>query len=370
MSRIRRRSCAFVLGASLTLGAVAAPCVLSGAADADDAATVTSATTSAAVLAALQAAHDPTAAANAGDWSSHAAYADRDGSPEDNGQEDIAFAASEKRALFSETGTTARTIAVDHRGMYQSVAAFAEYQGVSTGRVVRGLAMVGRSDRTWVFEPDSSVDLEDPDSGTFLMRPAALIEFLSDPTVTAIDGTPTEAVAGDGSTTYGFAATMTIPDDDDSGNSYQVGYVTVTIDPGNVVTGFSEDFGEGQEAATYSYGTQHVALPTSDEVVRESLAEEGVRLMTLASATKGVARTVQILAGPPPRRHAALVRSVRSAGAYEVRSENGEFHARVFRARPTADGVRITGVNPFTQQKFAYTVEVAGRKVTVHRVAT
>jgi hypothetical protein len=357
MSRIHRPF-ALLLGASLAFAAVATP----GIAHAGDA---TTATTAAAVVDALKAAHTPTVAAAEDGWSSHWDFTET-GTP--TYSMDVTYAAAEGRDLLAETGTAATTIEVDHQGTYESLSAFTESDGVSIRRVKRALTLIGHPDKTWVYQPDPTIDLGDPDSGIAGAGPDTVLQSLVDPDQTKIVGTPTQAVAADGSVTYGFAVKSTYTGEDEGEPTTESGYDTVTIDAGNVLTGLTEDFSDYQVTETYAVGKEHIALPAADEVVRGSLVREGVNVLTMPADARRIVEQVQSEVYFTHHRRAGTVRLIRSSAASEVAMTNYGDHPKIFATRNIAGGVRVTATNPLTHQKLAYTVTAHGKQAAIHRV--
>jgi len=346
MPRLRRPS-ALLLGSALVLGALAPV-----TAYADEASGTTTQISIDDALAAVSAAKSATDAATKGGWTAQSTDTHQDNTVETT---DVAYDAADGRGLITDDNDARwQQITTDH-GSYQSVASYRLITSVK--RFDRVLAMLGRPDATWVYEPAESPG-PDPEGGVSNWGPAALPELLTDSSVATIVGQPTQTVAADGSTTYDLAVELL-------GDSTDSGTITLTVDADDVVTADSSDFAT-KSTSTYAYGPQDVPLPAASDVVQDHKVQFALRLLHMRDDAKGIADATR---RATVRRHphvSATTSSRRSARSY-VKMLNRTYGAKVFAASDIAHGVRITATNPLTHERVVFTVRAVGKHVVVRR---
>lgn len=332
--------------AAVVLGVALVP----GSAHADDPAPTDVFTTSG-LTAALSAAQASTAAAAKAGWIVQ-------GTASDAGAPAVAVKAiyAVDRALTSadDAGTV---VEAQHSGTYSTVDGLEAY--MPKARVRRALKAIAKPHATWVFTPRKKLDLSDPegDSVIVLAAPDAALRQLIDPAQTKLTGTPTRAVAEDGSTTYSFSATDLTAD----GESFTG---TLTVDAGGTLTAVTSATRSDTIALTYGYGTQQVTLPARNKTVTSEQLIQGFALADLPRQVRSTARLVAKMAS---RQHSATVGSINSAARRLTKSLNRALGLKVFATTTIARGARITGTNRYTHARTSYTVTIAGKKAVVHR---
>lgn len=349
MPRLRRSS-ALLLDSALVLGALAPV-----TAYADDASGTTQISVDDA-LAAVSAAKEATDAAAEAGWTAQITYTYPDNTVENT---DVAYDAADGRGLITENPRM-QLIITDHGGTYDSVPSYRRITSIK--RFNRALAMIGRPNATWVYEPalpttGPSTDLT---VGVASDGPTALPQLATDAAQATIVGTPTRTVAADGSTTYDLAVELF----DDSTDR---GTITLTVGSDDVVTADGTDFGGKQISSTYAYGPQDVPLPAAGDVVREDKVLFALRLLDMPEDVTSIAEATAKQATVGRHPHVGAVERIRRTAQHYVRMLDRLYGGKVFATRAIATGVRITGTNPFTHHRVVFTVKAVGKRAVVGR---
>lgn len=347
------RSSALLASAALVTAIAAAPC----AAFADDTTTPPATTTGTTTIttddlvAALEAAVQPTTEAEKAGWSVQ-------GTVHQNGQALVKVSAIYALTRGSlSAGSQGPVIQAEHSGTYITVAALAaEVPGLN---LRRSLKAIGRASAQWVFMPEKKVDLLTGVDGLLTdVVPDAALATLVDPKQTTITGAPTQTVADDGSTTYQFTAT-------DSDEETVAG--TVTIGADGAIAELDAATATEEDASTFAYGTQHVALPAARATVTIDQLVTGSILADLPSAVHEIAVETADRAKKKAHKHAVKAAAIRSAAGAIAKSFDRVLGVKAVTTRAIAGGVRITGTDRHIHSRVSYTVKAAGKKAVVRR---
>lgn len=353
--RLHRPS-ALLLGATVVIGAVATP----GLAFADGTTGTTTQTDVATVVAALKSAHTAAAAADHDGWSEHLKVVGATAADSLNAQ--LTYAVQQGRGYTAITGSpSVKLIEVQHTGDYVSTSSVAPAFGGSK-RFKSILSAVGRPRASWIFEPDTSVDLTDPDDGFVAAAPDGLLATLVDPAETTVTGTPTQTVSADGSTTtYAFSGT------DKTVSGSPSAQYTVTVDADDLMTATTETFSGETDSGTFSYGAQHIYLPTGSQFVTLDRLTEGLVLAQMGPEARRIATTTQHEVAKKPHRAAATADLVRRIAKAVAREHNRGDKHRIFTTVGIRGGARITATDRFTHRKVSFTVTAHGKRTVLHR---
>lgn len=352
MSRLR--PFALLLGSALVVGAMTAPVSASA-----DGATGATPVTPADVLTALSAAKTATATAEERGWSFEETYTE-------NGATDrstFAYDPATQRLIVSDPAARQVMVAVSHRGTYYTLPAYG-----SVRRLHRILAVVGRPKAAWIYEPDSTIDLESGPFAVADVAPDALLGQLTDADETTISDGATETAESDGSTTYVIPVTtvtgeVQLP----GGDVKDTALVTLTVGADGALGAGAVAFTDEQVSKTFGYGRPDIALPKAGDTVSEARLNKGRPLLRMAWDLKDMAQVIAMDVVKSPHRAWGAVRIIRTDAVRLARIGNRRDRQQVFAHRTVAHGVRITATNPFTHAKVVFTVRAIGNRAVVRR---
>lgn len=260
---------------------------------------------------------------------------------------------------LTDTLNVGPLVEAEHSGTYFTVAGLnAAEPGV---HIHRALKAIRKPHATWVFSPDRSLDLHNYQSGSLiaLQAPDTFLDVFTDTSQFTLTGTPTETIAGDGSTTtYTFAGTHV------TGGSQTD---TVTINAQDVLTRVTSTTAAGSGTSDYTYGTQHVDLPAKKKTVTIKQVNQGYVLSTLPKQVRTGARVVASEANDRAQGHPVKVAAIRSYARRMARSVDRSIGLKVLTTTAIAGGVRIIGTNHFTHARATYTVRLSGKRAVAHQ---
>lgn len=346
------RSSALLASAALVVGAALVPA--SAFAD-DPTPTPDPAISNADLVAALTAAETPTAAAAKAGWLAQGGDANSD------------FGNSTIKAIYAvnlgsaDAGADGSMVEAEHSGTYMTLSSLGAHRFVK-----RSLKAIKRPHATWIFLRDRSLDLRDPDGDSMVaqLAPDLLLKELVDPKHTTLVGTPTVKTAADGSKTYTFAGA-----DLDSEGVYETG--TLMLNPSGVLTSVKTVSSSDTTTIGYSYGAQHVTLPSKKSTITFEQFNEGSILSNLPTEVKSaateLAKDATMEAKKRPHKHTVKVEAIRTYAKRFAKLTNSLVGAKIFSTTSLPRGARITGTNPFTHAHVSYDVTAAGKKAVAHK---
>lgn len=371
------RPSALLLGATLVLGAVAAPSLAFADGGSSPSAGTTTQLTPAELRADLKAAAQTTSAAGAEGWTERV----QSSAGNEKSTDQVTYAVMQGRGLIAESDPSAKEIDVQHRGSYESASAFGTseamvgvsvYMGPGGVQVAtpagptdyrRVLGAIGRPHATWIYTPDPGLNLADPNTVYSAQSPSALLTELADTSDTSIPGTPspTETVVQGGSTTYSFEGWFR-----DGGEIEADAGVGLTVNADGALTAFATSDPEEAESIAFTYGAQSIALPKASQVVSDALFQKGEALVTMRSDARMIAAATRKEVLGTKHKRSATVHLIRTDAAGLVAWLNSADGEHVFSRHNIRRGVRLTGTNPFTHATVVYTVTASGTKAIVH----
>jgi hypothetical protein len=341
------RCSALFASAALVLGATLAPAV----AFADSTDPASGAITHDDLVAALTAAHTATATAAKAGWVAQGTATEA-GSPAEAMK--AIYAVDRALASGADLGTL---VQAQHSGTYMTLSSF---DGLLPVRPA--LKALAKPHATWVFVPEKSLDLRSRDGDSVIagIAPDGLLADLVDPEKTRLADTATKATAGDGSATYTFFQTD-LTGDGTSGTD------TLTVNADGKLTAVKTVASAETDTATFTYGTQHVALPTASQTVTLDQLTQGVVLAALPRETKAIAKQVAKAATRHAHKKPVKAAVLRSTAKKIAKGFDRTLGLRIFSTKPITGGVRIIGTNPYRHTRVSYKVTAAGKKAVVHK---
>lgn len=316
------RGALLVAAASLTTGLVAGP----SAAYAADASTSLSA---AEMSAALKAVGTASARAAAQGWKAGVTMAGAVSGSEWFAADPAAGVAYERFALG---GVTMTQYVAAGKGTYATLVDPASRAAVK---------MMGRPAVRYVFTADKSVKL-DADG----MSPASLL-------TDDLDHPGTRTLHDDGSADYQLVQDGTT--------------VTVHVDPAGVLGSAHADGGGMHIDMTYAYGPQHLTLPAGAATIGSGALAVGVAYLDMPASVREVVGEAATDALRAAHGHYVSVASLRKVARQDVTALDRAVRVAMVKATSVRGGVRIHATNPWTHRTVSYTLQPAGRKVTIAR---
>jgi hypothetical protein len=218
------------------------------------------------------------------------------------------------------------------------------YQNLFDPRSRSAVKMIGRPAVRYVFTPDKSLRLD-----TYVKdnAPSPAVVLTED-----VKHAGTKTVHDDGSADY------RLRDQDDTA-------VTLHVSPAGVLTGAHATADGLNAALAYTYGPQHVTLPSATATISSATLSDAVTYLSMPAIVKDVAHQSAHHARRAAHGHTVKVAALRKTVRHDVAASNSADHLKMIKTKDIRAGVRVYATNPWTHKTVSYTVKASGKKVVV-----
>jgi hypothetical protein len=140
---------------------------------------------------------------------------------------------------------------------------------------------------------------------------------------------------------------------------------TVHVSAAGVLTSFDANGDGTRELLTYTYGPQHVKLPTASATISAATLDQGLAYLHMSATVRQIVGQSATDALRSAHGHVISASSLRKIAQHDANASNTAEGIKMIKTHSVRHGVRVYAKNPWTHLTSSYTLTASGRKVTI-----